>query len=180
VVPISVWFDLKTPQGKKTDNRVVGTGFLIDRKGDFITAGHVLDELERAQKTPNVTRANLSAVIRQRNDNGSGRERRSPMRKLSDTPVSVANFVSMMGLVKCPGIPCRFSKLNLKRGQCALRAPATNKGYDFKRLPFSANGSLLALQAVKQSEFLPASGRAFAITSPHFCAASSFSRKSRV
>jgi hypothetical protein len=32
-------------------------------------AGHILDELERVQKTPNVTRAYLRAVLRQRSGN---------------------------------------------------------------------------------------------------------------
>jgi S1-C subfamily serine protease len=72
VIPISIWTNRETPQGVRTDSQVIGTGFLINTNGDFITAGHVLDELERTKKIPNIKDANLTAMIRQRDGNSSG------------------------------------------------------------------------------------------------------------
>jgi hypothetical protein len=67
-----------------------------------------------------------------------------------------------------------FSKLTTHNPKVAGSnpAPATNNGYDSKRLPFSTDGKLFCLIAVKQSEsseFFSASATAFAIESPNFC-----------
>jgi S1-C subfamily serine protease len=72
VIPISVWFDiLKPSNGQQPVNMtVVGTGFFVNSKGDFITAGHVIDSLDELKKDPKVANARLTATLRQRRDEG--------------------------------------------------------------------------------------------------------------
>lgn len=73
VVPISLWYNYQAPGQQKTEIEmiVVGTGFVVDDRGDFVTAAHVLD-LESIKNTQGVTDARLTAVIRQREAGGSG------------------------------------------------------------------------------------------------------------
>jgi len=59
---------------KQFDTLVVGTGFLIDRQGDFITAGHVIDSLNDLKNNPKITNARLTVAIRQRDGNSGARE----------------------------------------------------------------------------------------------------------
>jgi hypothetical protein len=76
VLPISVWYYFARPaQGENpfgTD--VVGTGFLINKNGDFITAGHVIDSLNLYKQSPKIKDANLTARIRNREGDGSDRQ----------------------------------------------------------------------------------------------------------
>lgn len=76
VIPISVWYDIVVPpkEQKQFDTKVVGTGFLIDRQGDFVTAGHVIDSLNDLKSNQKIANARLTATIRQRDGNGSSRE----------------------------------------------------------------------------------------------------------
>jgi S1-C subfamily serine protease len=71
VIPIQVWENIVETDGQThPDLLVVGTGFLIDKDGDFITAGHVVDALAEIQKDPKVRSANMSAMIAQRQGGG--------------------------------------------------------------------------------------------------------------
>ena len=74
VIPIQIWADVARPSDGMLEVHfvVIGTGFFVDRKGDFITAGHVIDALADAQKQPNVKTASLTAGIPQKNLNGGG------------------------------------------------------------------------------------------------------------
>jgi S1-C subfamily serine protease len=79
VTPISVQvLFLEPPQGLKQgdvagEGQVVGTGFFIDRTGDFITAGHVIDSLNPLKGNPKIANADLTARIRNREGGGSDR-----------------------------------------------------------------------------------------------------------
>jgi S1-C subfamily serine protease len=75
-VAISVWDNVaEPPQGlKHPEALVVGTGFLINRNGDFITAGHVIDSLNSYKGNPKITDARLTARIRQRDGSGGDRQ----------------------------------------------------------------------------------------------------------
>ncbi len=73
VVPISYWIDHSAPgqQDLAVASGVVGTGFLVDRQGDFVTAAHVvkIKEIGPAERRVKVR---LTAIIRQRSGDGSG------------------------------------------------------------------------------------------------------------
>ena len=73
VLPISV-FVVFADSPQHADSRVVGTGFLIDRTGDFITAGHVIDSLNPLKGNPKIADAQLTARIRNRASGGSERQ----------------------------------------------------------------------------------------------------------
>lgn len=76
VLPISIWANVAGPAPvlKTVDAQVVGTGFVIDKQGDFITAGHVIDSLKAVPKDPKITNVRLTATLRQRNGDGSAQE----------------------------------------------------------------------------------------------------------
>jgi S1-C subfamily serine protease len=73
VIPITYWVDHNAPgqQALPVAAGVVGTGFLVNDKGDFITAAHVagISEIGPAERRIKVR---LTATIRQRSGDGSG------------------------------------------------------------------------------------------------------------
>lgn len=71
-IPITVWFDSSIPgqQGKRLNDNVVGTGFIVDDSGDFVTAAHVLD-LSSLMSSPSVSNAHLTAEIQQKSGDSS-------------------------------------------------------------------------------------------------------------
>jgi hypothetical protein len=72
-LPISVWYNIEGPPqaSNPPGTVVVGTGFLINTSGDFITAGHVIDSLNSYKENPKINGANLTARIRNRAGGGS-------------------------------------------------------------------------------------------------------------
>src|SRR6266700_4286259 len=73
VIAITYWIDHGAPgqQELPVASGVVGTGFLVDAQGDFITAAHVakIKEIGPAERRIKVR---LTAIIRQRSGDGSG------------------------------------------------------------------------------------------------------------
>jgi S1-C subfamily serine protease len=76
VLAISIWDQVGDPPPglKRVESQVVGTGFLINTTGDFITAGHVIDSLNEVKNAPKIANAHLTARIRQRDGTGNDRE----------------------------------------------------------------------------------------------------------
>jgi S1-C subfamily serine protease len=74
VLPITVNYTVEGPPETSHWGAVIGTGFLINTSGDFITAGHVIDSLNVYTVSPNVTSANLAARIRNRAGGGGERQ----------------------------------------------------------------------------------------------------------
>jgi S1-C subfamily serine protease len=76
VMPISVWYIFPgATQGQNPGGtQVVGTGFFINKTGDFITAGHVVDSLNPLKGNPNIADAQLTARVRNREGGGSDRQ----------------------------------------------------------------------------------------------------------
>jgi S1-C subfamily serine protease len=73
ILPISVWFDAPAPgqQGTLPNSVVVGTGFLVNQIGDFVTAAHVLN-LAELKKNTQISNVRLTATIRQKDGSGMG------------------------------------------------------------------------------------------------------------
>jgi S1-C subfamily serine protease len=71
-LPITINFAMEGPPETSRRGSVIGTGFLINTSGDFITAGHVIDSLKQLLKEhPEISDSFLAARIRNRAGGGS-------------------------------------------------------------------------------------------------------------
>ena len=73
-LPITVNYTVEGPPEASHWGAVIGTGFLINTRGDFITAGHVIDSLKVYKESPKITGVFLAARIRNRAGGGSERQ----------------------------------------------------------------------------------------------------------
>ena len=72
VLPVSAWVDQSVPgQEGKVGVAVIGTGFVVNNQGDFITAGHVASTWEIGSGT-NKLRVRLTVGLRQKKAGISG------------------------------------------------------------------------------------------------------------
>jgi S1-C subfamily serine protease len=73
VIPISYWTDVQDPQTHllRVTSGVLGTGFLIDEHGDFVTAAHVVKNKDAAPRE-GLLNWRLTAVLRQKSGDGAG------------------------------------------------------------------------------------------------------------